>query len=367
MTADPLPIINLADFGAVPDSGNDATDAINAALSSLTNGGTLVGPPGEYHHAGQMHVTRDGTRINGDGMQWTSTNPLQQALRINGRSRVEVLGLKLVSPATVRKSGHEFNAINVQSSNAVRIEDCNINGSSAVGIMVTHDSYDYLIRNNRVFGTMADGIHSTGRSHHGLIVGNLVDNVDDDGIAVVSYVGNTNYTHRIQIIGNHVVGTANGYGRGITVIGGANVQIVGNLIEGVKAAGILIASEYSYNSYGAKDILVSGNHLLGCSWGYPPNHGGIMVYARAGSVTAGGQQVSLLNERVRVACNTVVDTVKGPAHLRIGPYGSEIDFIDNHVIDQDSSKPCVVVTDTTLLQYTCSGTTYNGVLQAVMP
>jgi hypothetical protein len=362
LAADPQPVISVASFGAVPGDGIDDTAAINAALDSLIDGGTVVLPPGEYHHAGQLYVTRDGTRVSGYGATLTSTNVDQQALRITGRTDVEVLGLALYSPATVRKSNLGVNAITVQSSGEVRIEDCAITGSSAVGIMVTHDSRDYLIRNNTVTGTMADGIHSTGRSYRGLIVGNVVSDVDDDGISVVSYVGNTDYTRDIQITGNRVYGTANGYGRGITVVGGQRIAVVGNMVEGTKAAGILVTSEYGYNSYAAKDVTVAGNVLRGCSWGYPPNHGGIFVYARAGTAIAGGQVVTLQNERVFVESNTIVDTVKGPAHLRVGGYSSELDFINNVIVDLDSSKPGLVVTDATQLQYTHAGDSYNGVL-----
>jgi hypothetical protein len=351
---DPLPIKSVVDFGAVPDDGLDDQLAIKAAFDSMTTGGTVVFPPGEYHHSAQLSVSKDGTRVSGYGATLVATDPLWQALRLVGRTRIEVLGLTLVSPATVRKSGVQYNAITVQSSSEFRVEDCTIVGSSAAGILITQDSFDYVIRNNIVTGTKADGIHNTGRSHHGLIVGNVIDHVEDDGIAVVSYVNDTAYTHHIQIAGNHVIGTSSGIGgRGITAVGGSFVDIIGNQIDGVKLAGVLVASEWSYNTYGAKDVTVRGNVLRDVSWAYPEQHGGIFVYARAGNT----------NERVLVDSNTVIDTVKGPGHLRLGPYGTEIVFTGNVIVDEDSSKPWAVVTDTTGLTYTITDTTYNGVQQ----
>ncbi len=364
---DPLPIISAADWGAIPNDGLDDTLALKNALASLTNGGTLVIPPGEYHHNIQLSISKDGTRVSGYGATLIATDPNWQAIRLVGRQRIEILGLSLYSPATVRKSGVQYNAITVQSSSQFRFEDLHIKGSSAAGIMVTQDSFDYVIRNNEVRDTMADGIHNTGRSHHGLIVGNVVENVDDDGIAVVSYVNDTNITHHIQIAGNHVIGTVDGYGRGITVIGGSFVDIIGNQIDSVKLAGILIASESGYNSYGAKDVTARGNWLRDVSWGYPEQHGGLFVQGRVGTGTAGGVSVTLANERVLVESNTVIDTVLGPGHFRLGAYGSDIVFVGNVVVDEDSSKPWLVVSNGTALSYTVTDTTYNGVQQVSLP
>ena len=43
------PIVHVKDFGAKGDGVTDDTDAINRAISSMTNGGTLVFEPGKTY------------------------------------------------------------------------------------------------------------------------------------------------------------------------------------------------------------------------------------------------------------------------------------------------------------------------------
>jgi hypothetical protein len=107
--------------------------------------------------------------------------------------------------------------------------------------------------------------------------------------------------------------------------------------------------------------LVACNNLRRVSWGYPPNHGGILVYSRSGTALAGGATETLANESVVLDRNTLDDTLKGPGHVRLGPYG-QVAVMGTVVYDADGNKPWLYVSDTTQLTYTTSGNTYNGVV-----
>jgi parallel beta-helix repeat protein len=77
-------------------------------------------------------------------------------------------------------------------------------------------------------------------------------------VAVVSYQGDGALSSNVLITGNALSG--NYWGRGISVVGGSDVTITGNTVQGVqKAAGILVAEEDGWRTYGTRNVLISNN------------------------------------------------------------------------------------------------------------
>jgi hypothetical protein len=74
-------------------------------------------------------------------------------------------------------------------------------------------------------------------------------------------------------------------------------------------------------------------------------HGGIFLEGRKGSETAeDGTTRDYGLEDILVQGNTIIDTIFGAAHVRIGsPYGSNIQILGNSITDSDSSKPALRV------------------------
>jgi len=93
-----------------------------------------------------------------------------------------------------------------------------------------------------------------------LVQGNVVRGTGDDMIAVVSYQGDGVLSRNVLITGNSLEGNA--WGRGITVVGGADVTIANNIVRNVQvSAGILVAQEDSFRTYGASGVLVENNEI----------------------------------------------------------------------------------------------------------
>ena len=73
------------------------------------------------------------------------------------------------------------------------------------------------------------------------------------------------------IDGNTVSG--NYWGRGISVVGGRTVTISNNTVSGVqKAAGIMVAQEDSWKTYGVSDVVIE-NNVVGAMDGTNANNG----------------------------------------------------------------------------------------------
>ena len=65
-------------------------------------------------------------------------------------------------------------------------------------------------------------------------------------------------SRNVLITGNSLEGNA--WGRGITVVGGTDVTISNNIVRDVQvSAGILVAQEDSYRTYGVSDVRVENN------------------------------------------------------------------------------------------------------------
>jgi hypothetical protein len=119
---------------------------------------------------------------------------------------------------------------------------------------------DFVIIATEVHGTLADGIHVTGASHRGCILGNRVRDAGDDLISVVSYEADAAPVRDVLVAGNDVAGGR--WGRGLSVVGGERITLRDNHIADVlRAAGILIAREGSWHTRGVDEVRVEGNRL----------------------------------------------------------------------------------------------------------
>jgi hypothetical protein len=77
-------------------------------------------------------------------------------------------------------------------------------------------------------------------------------------VAVVSYENDGALSRNVLVTGNALSG--NTWGRGVSVVGGSNVTITANTVQGVqKAAGILVAQEDGYRTYSATNIVIANN------------------------------------------------------------------------------------------------------------
>lgn len=347
----------------MPNDSVDDTDAIQRALNSLSPGEWLVFPPGRYIHSKSLHVKVANTVMWGEGATLHATNPSDQAvwLEADGAS---VYKFTLTAVTVNRRTTPWESRIAVfGGTNPARLLKNNVvrgnrlvqggdpgtplaNSASSAGIFVYHAT-NFLVAENTVSRSLADGIHITSGSSHGMVLNNTVKETGDDMIAVVSYIGDPStgasaiagnfaarktrdLNHHITIAGNTVTGQY--WGRGISVVGGENVTIEHNSIDRTThAAAVYLARETSYLTFGVRNVTVRNNTITDVQTTMPaytggsvsPNatktgHGAIEIYSFVFSdeaaIDALGDNLAVQN--IRIESNTINRT-RADA-LRIG-------------------------------------------------
>ncbi len=302
-------IIDVRDFGAVGDGIADDGKAIRDALreGARSGGGRVYIPAGRYRYEGLM--TLEGCVVRGAGIGKTvllAADRSASALVVRGRnSGLSDLSIAGAGRVDKRSQANRAAGIFVHGARHFRIQRVAVTGMASVGIMIDASGGSAMeravVEDCHIEDTMADGIHMTNGSRWITVARNVVRNTGDDSIAVVSYRRNASVCGDIQIVGN-LVGW-NGHGRGVSTVGGERVIIAGNLISDTNGAGIYIASEGSYNTYGCRDVAVVSNRLRNVVSADGPWHGGIHVSGRSKDLSAVGDGEAL--EGVLIARNRV--------------------------------------------------------------
>ncbi|WP_308635192.1 sugar-binding protein [Paenibacillus silvisoli] len=259
ITLEPGEMMNIMDFGAVPNDDIDDLPSIkDAAAAAKSLGKTLYVPSGEFLYDGLL--TLDGVDMTGDGDTsiLKSLNLNTQAVFLTGDgSDLSMVKLTTI-PASVRLQNDDSARVwaGPQATNFT-IQHITIDGGSSAGIFSV--GKHGVIRGNTVMNTLADGTHITGLSEDLLIEDNRSIDTGDDQIAIVSYEKFGDWVKNVTIRNNHVSG---GHARGITVSGGENVLVENNLIEDNGGAGVYIASEGNYKTYTVKNLTVRNNTIM---------------------------------------------------------------------------------------------------------
>jgi hypothetical protein len=246
----------VADVTVSPAAdGSDQADALQKAFDSLQAGQRLVIAPGRYVVGHSLAVTVPQAVISGYGATLAATNPADQTIVMRGTGST-LVGVTLAGTGTTRLTTPESTKVEVTGAD-VQVLGVTVQGGASAGIFVFGGS-GIAIVGNTVRATLADGIHTTYGSTNVLVQNNTVTGTGDDLIAVVSYLGDGRLSSNVLIDHNSVSGNA--WGRGITVVGGQGVTISNNTVDGVeKAAGILVAQEDSWKTYGSSNVVIAGN------------------------------------------------------------------------------------------------------------
>ncbi|RQS36449.1 right-handed parallel beta-helix repeat-containing protein [Burkholderia sp. Bp8992] len=237
-----------------PDAADQA-DELQRALDVLQPGQRLVFMPGRYVVGRSLVVRQRHVVLSGVGATLIATVPGNQTIEMRGDGST-LAGFHLTGTGATRLDTPESTKVEVTGRD-VQVLDNVIDGGASAGIFVFGGA-DVAIVGNQVLSTLADGIHITHGARNVLVQGNVVRGAGDDMIAVVSYLADGALTRNVLITGNVLEG--NTWGRGITVVGGAEVTISNNTVRDVQvSAGILVAQEDSYRTYGVSDVRVEHN------------------------------------------------------------------------------------------------------------
>lgn len=335
---------SVKEFGAAGDGVTDDTTALQAALNGVPAGAILEFPAGTYVYSKVLALARNDVILRGSGASLKARTPSRQALMVSGY-RAAVIGLTLQGAARERLHSLESAQL-VISGRSNQVVGNTVSGGASAGIFA-FGARDFRIAGNRVFATKADGIHITEGARDGVVEGNVVHETGDDLIAVVSYRprpdqrGKSTLSRNILIQGNTVWG--NSWGRGITVVGGEDVTIIGNSVRKVPAAaGIYLSQEQAYHTHGVRNVTVVNNYVgeiqtrRSPSGAVHPQHGAIDINSSneaphefidiENNVVegAGFAGIRLLGEvcHVRLANNTLKS-------VRMNRPGSAIDVIQD--------------------------------------
>ncbi|HVH34837.1 MAG TPA: right-handed parallel beta-helix repeat-containing protein [Tahibacter sp.] len=364
----------VTSFGVAPSDTKDQTAAIQAALDALKPGDWLVFPAGKYLHSKSLRVRVAGVTIWSEGATMVATNPLETAMMMQA-DNTSLYGFRMHTATTTRGSALQHARIVIApngNTTGPRVKNVTVrrnivenagapgttyaNGSSASGIFVYHAD-TFLVAENTIKRTLADAIHMTGGSINGRVIKNIVRENGDDMIAVVSYMAakgteigsmtSNMATLRDQRLNRNILITDNDvkgqyWGRGITVVGGENVTIQNNLIsDTTHGAGVLLARESGYLSFGVKNVIVRNNTIQNVQTSAPvysvgdkasrpkTGHAGIEVHSLATSEELDNSTfaAAISTEKVLVENNTIDNTLAdgmrfGTGAGRVGPAGA---------------------------------------------
>lgn len=265
--------------GAISSStASDSITAIRDAISAaqLTSHKTVFVPAGDFAYGSA--ITASAVAIVGQGPTsiLRSTNWTDRAIYLKGSSAM-AKNLKLLTNGIVDRQGGDWYA-GVTCNNAINFtcENLYIKPTGATGFGIVASAGPGTITRCTISGTLADSIHMTDEAHHITVTLNRIRNSGDDGIACVSYRSDGGNVKNIEAAYNYISDNA-AWGRGMSVIGGNAINYHNNLIENVQPyAGILIAQEASYASFGCISVSITYNTVINCG-SLATGHSGIML------------------------------------------------------------------------------------------
>jgi hypothetical protein len=278
-----MPVVNPMDYGATGNGSADDLPAMNSAVNALpAAGGIVFFPSGKSFKKNDLltitksHVKLWGINRGAEVFQAVNGQQRHQAILCRNNTGCGVFGLKLRSDATTRFDALEDNQISDDGGSLVEVAGCEVQGSAATGIFL-YGSTEHYIEGNYVHHTWADHIHHTNGATTSWVWGNYIFNEapskGDDGVACVTYGPNNPRCGDMEWWNNTILHTD--WGRGYSVIGGNNISIHDNWAIGVAGAGIIVASESSYDSSASQTITIFNNNVQNC--GHAISHPGILV------------------------------------------------------------------------------------------
>lgn len=257
-------------------SGTDLT-ALQAAVTAASAGDTIRGTPGTtYTHNAVWDITKAGITLDFTGCAINATVETASAIKLTGDD-LTWLGGTLTVATTIRGGALEHHKLVLNTCSGATVRGARIEGAHAAGIFC-YGASDFLIEDCTVIGTEADTIHMTATSVRGKVIRPRCYRGGDDGVAVISELGNVTPCTDIDII-DPVVWDQLG-GRGVSVVGSERVTIVNLDVKRSWGAGIYIANESgAFTSLPTSGVTVHGGRLTACNYESTIDHGAVFVYS----------------------------------------------------------------------------------------
>jgi hypothetical protein len=277
-----LEIVKPMDYGAAGNGIDDDLDALIATVNALPDAGGIV-----YLPLGASFLKTNVLVVTKSHVKWWAPEGAEIFQRVGGvRRRQSILcrntqgcgffGVNFGSDASERFDALEDNHISADRASLVEVVGCDIEGAAASGVFL-YGSTEHYIEGNYIHRTWADHVHHTNGASGSWVWNNYIFNQTpsrgDDGVACVTYGPASTRCRDMEWWNNTILHTD--WGRGYSVIGGDDIHIHDNWAIGVAGAGIIIASESSYDSASSSRITVRNNTVY--QSGHSIGHPGILV------------------------------------------------------------------------------------------
>lgn len=274
---------SVADFGAVGDGVADDSAAIGRGLAATRDGDVLEFPAGRtYRHTGVVTVATPGVTLSGGGTL-LADNERASALRLVA-DRIVLSGLTLAVRATTRRwDGLDQHRLFIGPFGGIAVRGVTVTGSAAAGVFA-QGARQLVLDAVTVADTRADGIHLTGGCRGVAVRSPRVSRSGDDGVAVVSYRSDKAVCSEITVSSPTVERTVGG--RGVSVVGGTDISYTDVTVTDSNAAAVYLACEGKpFDTRPTSRVTVTGGTLTGSNYNAAIDHGAVLVYAGAGSVS----------------------------------------------------------------------------------
>ncbi|MCO7220213.1 glycosyl hydrolase family 28-related protein, partial [Klenkia sp. PcliD-1-E] len=269
-------LISPFDTGAVGDGTTDDSAAIQAAFDRAGVGDVVMLPAGStFAHSRVLTLRSAGVTLTGGGTL-RATREATSSLTIAAPG-VTVSGITLTISGTSRRwDAYEQQRLRLDGATGAVVRDVVVDGSAAAGVYVGGGTSGFLLDRVTVENTRADGIHITQGSSDGRVLSPVIRDVGDDGVAVVSYRQDGAPSARITITSPSVDGSTGG--RGVSVVGGTDVDITGIDVRNTYGAGVYLAAEGGWGTTGVARVRVSGGTITNANDDTAIDHGSVLVY-----------------------------------------------------------------------------------------
>jgi hypothetical protein len=355
--SNPIPVgaVSVTSFGAVGDGVSDDTAAIQRALDSLPEGGTLAFPAGStFRHTAVLTVGRPGVRLTGGGTLLATSEQASAVLLRNNNIRVDNLTLRMASTSR-RWVEYEKMKLRLGPYSGIRVTDVLIDGSAAAGVYIG-GARNFSLSRVTVRNTRADAVHITEGASLGTVSDVVVRNSGDDGIAIVSYAGDGDPVSRdITILRPRVFGQS--WGRAFAVVGGDRISWRNVYAERSSAAAIYLATEAHFNTHPTTNILVDGATITCANQTASVDHGAVVLFNGTAGVTNRNltvRNLTVSDTRASASRQVSIINAAGARHARV--------TITNVVVNRGPAT--TFWTNAPAASYRLSGWTDDGVAVA---
>jgi hypothetical protein len=340
----------------------DATLSIQCALDAA---GRLASPEapmdvlvpnGTWITSAVLEVPQD-VRLRGVGASTLlATDPTSSAVHLSG-NRSGALFLRLSSPnSTSRLSTPQACGVWVGAASG----DSAVADTLVLGVEVATPAAAHVFGLGEVGGIwafnyahdgFADTFHHTGGSSACQIVGNRASGPGtrgDDLFAFVGYASDGDPVHHCAAIANY---GRHGAARGLAAVGAGFIDFSHNDIAWTQWAGVYIAQEDGYDTYGSFDVFVRENSVMDSNLN--GSHDGLLAYSDSPAENTPSFSFGLVPhriERLLVTNNTISDTARGIGN----GFGIEIRGSVNA-----GNVSCNTLTRNRQPQLVCDGTNFS--------